>query len=173
MTRSRARKSSSDRPSGTHGGTLNDGLQLARDSVDHAQDMLDTFADAQKVIAARTEPDQIASRPVHENLSEMARMVPEKAMAFGAAAAATQNGLARLGQTTLDYSLREGEAVRTLMTSPQTLANPLALSMWGFDAAQRLMQYQINLGQDMVRLNRDGLEPIARTVRQNRNRLKA
>ncbi len=173
MTRSRAHKSSSEKLAGLHKGALDDGLQLARDSVEHAQDMLDTLADAQKVIAARTEPDQIANRPVHENLSEMARMVPEKAMAFGAAAAATQNGLARLGQTTLDYSLKESEAVRTLLTSPQTLANPLALSLWGFDAAQRLMQYQLSLGQDMVRLNRDGLEPIARTVRQNRRRLKA
>lgn len=173
MTRPRSRQSRTDAPSAGQPGKLQEGLQLARDSVEHAQDMLDTFADAQKVIAARTEPDQIASRPVHENLSEMARMVPEKALAFSAAAAATQNGLARLGQTTLDYSLREGEAVRTLLTNPQTLANPLALSMWGFDAAQRLMQYQLNLGQDIVRLNRDGLEPIAKTVRQNRRRLKA
>ncbi|MCQ4160740.1 hypothetical protein NON00_12465 [Roseomonas sp. GC11] len=107
---------------------------------------------------------------------EMARMGPEKALAFSAGGAALAEGGARLSRLLLEHGLAEMEAGHRLWLRAATRPGPFgwagALAGWGGGATLRSGRLALALGDAALAMTGAALAPVHRTVTGNQRRLR-
>ena len=106
---------------------------------------------------------------------EMARLVPEKMIAFGGAGLISMSAAAWIGTEMGAAARREAKHAQRAMDAARAAPNPLSFGLvlcrTTFAFWQRAMAQSMAIGQSALQAQHDSVTPVARAANRNRKRL--